>query len=72
MQTISFKIKKVILLLTNGQDLICLTLDAPTTHPELKYDAEAVIKIRYDYGLTYCKDVLDLESVEVINTRLVN
>lgn len=62
------KIKKAVLLLTNGTDVIRLTLDAPSSFPIMVYGTTMTMECQQGYGETYCKEVLGLEP-EIINLR---
>ena len=68
MKEITLKVLKAQVLLTNGQDDICLTIDAPTTHPDMGYDPCIDIKTQANYGKEWCKEVLGIEP-EVTNVR---
>lgn len=65
---LNLKIKKAILLLTDGTDVIRLALDAPSSFPNMGYDTTMTMECQQNYGETYCKEVLGLEP-ETINLR---
>lgn len=65
---IMLRVIKATVLLTNGTDKICLTLNTPTPFPEMGYPATATIDTRCGYGEEWCKTVLGIEP-EVINTK---
>lgn len=65
---LNLKIKKAILLLTDGTDVIRLTLDAPSSFPKMNYDSVMTMECQQGYGETYCKEVLGL-APEIINLR---
>jgi len=65
---INLEVESVTVMLTEGQDIITLTLKLPTTHPELGYPPYADIKTRYDFGIEWCKKNLGIEP-KIINTR---
>ena len=66
---LNLKIKKAILLLTSGTDVIKLTIDAPSSFPKMNYDSVMTLECSQEYGETYCKEVLGLEP-EIINLRI--
>jgi len=68
MNEITFKVKSCTVLLTTGQDIIDMKLDAPTPYPNMGYDAHLEIKTQYDYGEIYCRNVLKIEP-RIINVR---
>jgi hypothetical protein len=50
-------------------DQICLEVDLPTAFPEMKYAASFRADARYDYGETWCKEVLGVVP-EIVNVRV--
>lgn len=74
MEDLNLKIKYVEVLLTDGTDRISLYPDLPTGFPnenmELEYDPVFQIECRKNYGETYCKEILKLDNVSIINVRI--
>ena len=64
----NLKIKKAILLLTGGTDVIKLTIDAPSSFPDMGYDTTITMECKQGYGETYCKEILGLNP-EIISLR---
>jgi acyl carrier protein len=64
----TLKIRKVQVILSSGTDKIYILFDAPTSFPELGYEPAWTIEVRHDYGVTWCREVLNVEP-QVINTR---
>lgn len=60
---IELEVEKASVLLTDGQDLVLLSLKAPTPYPEMRYPAVAEIKTRYGYGVEWCRLVFNIEPV---------
>lgn len=65
---ITLEVKKATVLLTYAADQIQLILDLPTPFPEMKFEAQARIDARYDYGEQWCKENLGI-TPEIINSR---
>lgn len=58
---LNIKVKSVKLLLTDGMDIIQITLDEEqTAFPLMKFDTTVKIDCQKDYGVFYCKNVLGL------------
>ena len=65
---LNLKIKKAILLLTDGTDMIRLVIDGRSSLPDMDCDTTVTIECQQGYGETYCNEVLSLEP-EIINLR---
>ncbi len=71
---ITLPVSKALVLLTDGQDEIHLTLATETTYPKMKLAigrdilSYAEIKTQADYGIEWCRKVLGIEP-EVKNDR---
>lgn len=61
MKEITFKVKKVMVIIRRGTDHISLELDAPTPFPAMKYEASAVIEAAHGYGEQWCREVLGMD-----------
>ena len=66
---LNVKVKTVKLLLTDGMDIIHITLDEEqSAFPLMKFDTMVKIDCQKDYGEFYCKNVLGL-TPEIIVVR---
>jgi len=65
----AFKINKITILTGRGQDRISFTLDAPTAHPEMGYEPEAVIETRAGYGRQWLQEAYGLVPHEIIDMK---
>jgi len=57
MTRMTFEVAKAKAILSDGQDLIQLYVDTPTTHPEMEYETILEIKTRQGYSLEWCEKV---------------
>jgi hypothetical protein len=58
---LNLKVKKAVVLLSPGTDIILLTLDEATSFPEMKYPPVFKMEARHGYGVEYCQKVLKLK-----------
>ena len=63
------KIKKAVVLLRDGTDLITLTLDAISPLPDSRDEAVLNMECKQNNGVDYCRNVFGIDA-NVINTRL--
>ena len=66
---ITLNVAKVQILLTHGADEIHLSLNGPTPFPSMGYNGTAKICVQAGYGEQWCREVLGVNDIEVINTR---
>lgn len=62
----TLKFSKVTILLTDGEDLVSLKLDLPTTRPALEDPAVAAISVAQGYGVQWVREALGVEP-EVVD-----
>lgn len=66
---LNVKVKDVVVLLTEGTDLIRMVLDeGDSAFPNTEYDTSIKIECQRDYGEEYCKNVLGL-TPKIVNVR---
>lgn len=57
---LNVKVKNVQLLITDGTDLIRITIDGESSFPTMKYPTVMKIECQKGYGKEYCENILGL------------
>lgn len=57
---LNIKVKRVVLLKTNGTDLINITIDDKSSFPNMNYDTIMKLECQKGYGEEYCNKILGL------------
>lgn len=69
MKEITFKVKKVTVLLNRHTDLILLEVDLPTAFSKCGYETVLKLDAAYNEGINWCKNNLKIDPV-IVNTRI--
>jgi hypothetical protein len=65
-QELNLKVKRAVVVTSQGTDTIILTLDGPTAYPIMQYDTIIKISTQKGYGEEYCIKILGIKA-EILN-----